>query len=223
MAQSRTGRTRTANPCSLTMIETMLALVPDYGAWLMLVATFCSCLALPIPASLLMLTGGAFAATGDLALISVAGAALTGAVAGDQVGFFLGRTGGGALLQRIARDGPRSIAIAKASQKLANNGFGAVFLSRWLFSPLGPWVNLAAGAVGLRWLSFTVAGVIGEAIWVAVYIGPGYYFASNISDLADTMGAMLGFLAAGVLALGLGIWLIRSARAHHADRQTNIA
>jgi membrane-associated protein len=96
---------------------------------------------------------------------------------------------------------------------------------------LGPWVNLAAGAVGLRWLSFTLAGVAGEALWVAVYVGPGYYFASNISDLADTMGAMLGFLAAGVLALGLGIWLVRSARASHpapeasdqTSDQTNIA
>ena len=158
----RVALTRQSPP----MIDTLLALVPDYGAWLMLVATFCSCLALPIPASLLMLTGGAFAATGDPALTSVAAAALTGAFAADQVRFYVGRWGGGALLARLGRDRTRAAVLTKAGARLADIGIAAVFLSRWLFSPLGPWVNLAAGAVGLRWSVFTLAGIAGEAVWV---------------------------------------------------------
>ena len=62
-------------------IDAVLALVPDHAAWLMLVATFSRCLAWPIPSSLLMLTSGTFAATGDLALVSVPLAAMAGAVA----------------------------------------------------------------------------------------------------------------------------------------------
>lgn len=201
------------------MIDTMLALVPNYGAWLMLVATFCSCLALPIPASLLMLTGGAFAATGDLTLMAVAGGALLGAVAGDQTGFAIGRWGGSALLDHVGRDATRGAVIAKAGKKLTANGIGAVFLSRWLFSPLGPYVNLAAGAVGLGWISFTLAGVAGEALWVCAYVFAGYFFASNIGDLAGIVGSMIGFLAAGVIAVGLGIWLWRVARARTAMTQ----
>ena len=181
----------------------------------MLVTTFCSCLGLPIPASLLMLAGGAFAATGDLALVAVSAGALVGAVAGDQAGFAIGRRGGAALLDRIGRDATRGAMIATTGEKLAANGSGtgAVFLSRWLFSPLGPYVNLAAGAVGLSWITFTLAGVAGEALWVCAYVVSGYFFASNIGDLAGTVGSMIGFLAAGVIALGLGLWLWRSARA----------
>jgi len=195
------------------MIDTMMALVPDYGPWLLLVATFFSCLGLPIPASLLMLTGGAFAATGDLALVSVAAGALAGAVAGDQAGFAIGRWGGGALLDRIGRNATRGAVIRKAGEKLTANGAGAVFLSRWLFSPLGPWVNLAAGAIGLRWLTFSAVGVAGEALWVGTYLIAGYLFSKNISDLAYTMGSLIGFLAAGAVALGLGGWLWHTARA----------
>ncbi len=41
------------------MTETILALVPVYGLALIAVATFLSCLAVPMPASLVMLSAGA--------------------------------------------------------------------------------------------------------------------------------------------------------------------
>ena len=66
------------------------------------VSAFLSCLLVPIPTSLMMLTGGAFAAAGDIALWQVALAAWVGAVLGDQTGFFIGRKGGKAALAWIA-------------------------------------------------------------------------------------------------------------------------
>lgn len=75
------------------MTEWLLGLVPVHGGWLLAVATFLSCLALPIPASILMLAAGGFAAAGDLTLAGSAGAALAGAVAGDQAGNLTAATG----------------------------------------------------------------------------------------------------------------------------------
>jgi hypothetical protein len=46
------------------MTETILALVPVYGLALIALATFLSCLALPIPSSLIMLSAGGFGAGG---------------------------------------------------------------------------------------------------------------------------------------------------------------
>ena len=54
------------------MIETILALVPTYGLLLVALGTFLSCLALPVPSSLIMLSAGGFAAAGDLVLWQVA-------------------------------------------------------------------------------------------------------------------------------------------------------
>ena len=61
------------------MTDWLLALVPQYGLWLLAATTFFSCLALPFPASIMMLTAGGFVAAGDLALLPTFAAAAGGA------------------------------------------------------------------------------------------------------------------------------------------------
>ncbi|MFC2969057.1 DedA family protein [Acidimangrovimonas pyrenivorans] len=200
------------------MTEALLALVPEYGLWLLAATTFLSCLALPVPSSLMMLTAGGFTATGDLGLSSVLMAAYGGAVLGDQTGFALGRSGGGALFDRLRRAPRRAAVIAKAEALMRRRGSIGVFLSRWLFSPLGPWINFAAGAARMGWHRFTASGAAGEAVWVAVYVGLGRVFAGNIEAANDLLGSALGFLAAGALTVGLGLWLRHLLRNGHLHR-----
>lgn len=186
------------------MTEWLLALVPTYGLWLLAGATFLSCLALPIPASVLMLAAGGFVAAGDLALAWVLAAAWAGAVAGDQAGYGLGRAG----LSRFATGG----VAARASSFLALRGGIAVFFSRWLVSALGPYINFAAGAGHMGWARFTVWGAAGEAVWVGLYVLLGRAFAGNLAAASDQAISLLGFLAAGTVALGLGAWLLSLLR-----------
>lgn len=192
------------------MTEWLLGLVPEYGFWLLGLSTFLSCLALPIPASLLMLAAGGFVAAGDLSLLSSAAAALGGAVAGDQTGYLAGRFGGAAMIDRL---GHKAQPVAKARDLLARRGGVAVFLSRWLFSALGPYVNISAGAAGQPWAKFTLWGVAGEAVWVILYVGIGYAFTGNLQAAADLAADMLGLLAAGAVALGAAVWLAITLRA----------
>jgi membrane protein DedA with SNARE-associated domain len=158
-----------------------------------------------------MLAGGAFAATGDLSLTVVASAALVGAVAGDQAGWLVGRSGSG-LLRRVAASPARRQMLARARSRLERNDLVTVYLTRWLFSPLGPWVNLAAGATGLRWHRFTLGSIAGELTWVALYVGLGWAFAAQVDRLGSLMGNLTGFAAAaGVAALlARALW-----RRHH--------
>lgn len=197
------------------MTDTLLALLPDWGPWLVGLSTLLSCLLLPIPVSLIMIAAGAFVASGDLSLGAVAGAALAGAVTGDQIGFWIGRRAGAAWLDRAT--GPRAVLAQRALAMLRDRGLLAVFLSRWLFSPLGPWMNLAAGAAAFPRPRFTVAGVAGEAVWVAIYVGLGLVFGANLQAAADLAGSALGLLAAGAVAAGLGWWLFRNARRDTGD------
>jgi membrane-associated protein len=193
-----------------SLTETLLALVPVHGAWLVGAITFASCLALPVPSSLALLAAGAFAATGDLSLFQVGAAALGGAVLGDQTGYLLGRRGAG-WVARATHSPPRASLMAKARDKLAHQALATVFLTRWLFSPLGPWVNLAAGATHLNWRRFAIGSVTGEAVWVALYIGLGWAFAAQV----DRMGALLGNAGAALLALLGTVVLARALwRAH---------
>jgi membrane protein DedA with SNARE-associated domain len=191
------------------MTEWVYAAVPQYGVALLFVLTFLSCLALPVPASLVMLAAGAFVAAGDLPALPVLGAALAGAVLGDQVGFVAGRWGGTGLWARLEARPATARLLVRAREGLHQRSASTVFLSRWLFSALGPWVNLAAGATGLRWRLFAVAGVLGEAIWVCLYVGLGFVFAAHIRAAGETMISVIGALGAGIVALLVGRMLWR--------------
>jgi len=190
--------------------DALLAQLPGYGPWLLGLTTFLSCLAIPVPSSLMMIAAGAFVASGDLSLPVVAAAAYAGAVTGDQLGFLLGRRAGRLLPVPGSRRGDL---VASAMDSLRRRGVVTVFLSRWLFSALGPWVNLAAGASGFAHPRFVLADLMGEAVWVAAYVGLGIVFGANLQAAADLAANAVGFLGAGALALALGWWLWRALRA----------
>jgi membrane-associated protein len=195
------------------MTDWLLALVPTYGLWLLAATTFCSCLALPFPASILMLTAGGFVAAGDLVLWQTFAAAAGGAIAGDQVGYWAGRGFGTRLLARLRADPARDRLMSKADRFMAEKGLIAVYLTRWLFSPLGPWVNLTAGSTGYGWHRFAAAGVAGEATWAGLYVGMGYAFAGNVEAASSMLGSVLGVVAGVAAVLILGYWLWSSQNA----------
>lgn len=189
------------------MTETIFGLVTQYGVYVIFASAFLSCLALPIPTSLMMLTGGAFVASGDLSFWTVGFAAFVGAVLGDQTGYFLGRTGGSALVDRLARSPARAVVLARAGVLVDQRGGVGVFLSTWALAPLGPWVNFVAGATDLSWRRFTIADVLGETVWVTVYVGLGYLFMDQVSTVAEIMGDVIGLLVSLALVVTTAFWL----------------
>lgn len=189
------------------MTEWLLAQVPVYGLWLIAATTLLSCLALPLPASIIMLAAGGFAAAGDLVIWQVMLAALAGAVLGDQIGYVAGRISGGWLLDRVGQTGARAKVIGKAHALMQAKGAIAVFLSRWLFSPLGPYVNVISGATRHGWARFTLWAVLGEAVWTGLYVLMGSTFGGNLQAASDMLGSVLGLVATGTATLGLGYWL----------------
>ena len=196
------------------MTEWLLALVPQYGLWLLAATTFLSCLALPFPASILMLTAGGFAAAGDLILWQALLAAAGGGIAGDQLGYWSGRGFGAAFLGRLRKDPARDRLLAKADAFIHRRGLVAIFLSRWLVSPVGPWVNLVAGSSNYSWVRFSLVAVAGELVWASLYVGTGFGFAGNIEAASAALGSALGMIGGAGAVLVLGTWLFTSTPAH---------
>ena len=204
------------------MTDTIFALVTSWGAVVIFASSFLSCLALPIPTSLMMLSGGAFVASGDLALCQVVAGAYGGAILGDQTGYLIGRHGGAPLVERIARTPARRAVLERARRLVDRKGGLGVFFSTWLFAPLGPWVNFIAGTTGLGWLRFTLWDVLGETIWVTVYVGLGVAFATQIEAVADILGNAVGLLAALAVAAAMLVW-IRGALRAQKEKTRNAA
>lgn len=192
--------------------QTFLALVPDWGALIVGLANLLACMALPIPASLVMLAAGAFIATGDLSPGTVWTAAILGAVLGDQIGYAIGRLGLTRLAGRLANH-RRALRLGhRAARWLDRRRIPALFLSRWLVSALGPYINLAAGAARMRWQDFTLPAVAGELVWCTIYLGLGWGFARDIEDIGDTLGNLAFAASAGAVAVLLGRALLRRGR-----------
>ena len=197
--------------CAMT--ELLFGMITDYSVYVIFASAFLSCLALPIPTSLLMLTGGAFVASGDLDLPTVILSALAGAILGDQAGYFIGRTGGAALVERMSQSPSRAAVLKRAGELVDRKGGVGVFFSTWAVAPLGPWVNFIAGATGLGWLRFTIADILGEMIWVTAYVGLGYIFMDHITTVAQVMTDIVGFIVALVMAAAAALWIRAVLRA----------
>ena len=199
------------------MTEAALDLLLGGGPVILALATFLSCLALPVPSSILMLSAGAFAASGDLNLATVVLAALAGAVLGDQAGFLLGRAGQGRIATLATRSDAARRLAADASRLIQHRGNTGVFLSRWLFSPLGPYVNFAAAGLGMDRARFTLWAALGEVVWVTLYVGLGFVLSDRLSALADILANVSGAFAAAALTAGLGFALFRLDRTRKGD------
>jgi membrane protein DedA with SNARE-associated domain len=83
----------------------------------------------------------------------------------------------------------------------------AIFLTRWLVGPLGPWVNLSSGIASYSWPRFVVWDVLGEALWVALYVMLGNVFSDRVEAIAD-LATNVSWALVGVLVAALCAWQI---------------
>lgn len=200
------------------MSEVILALAVDYGVPLLFAVTLLSCLALPVPSSLLMIAMGGFAASEDFTLGVVVAAAFSGAIIGDNLGYWIARGLGERLGGWLSAHPKRAALRHKSEVYMQKYGGASVFFSCWLVAPLGPYVNYVSGLSRFSWPRFALWGMAGEVFWVGIYVGLGYVFADNITAIAELAGNLSGFLAAVVVAIGLGLWLLHHSKAREAAR-----
>lgn len=199
------------------MTDTVLTLIADYGVIILFCVTFLSCLALPVPSSLLMLASGSFAATGDLVLIEVALAAFVGAVLGDNLGYLIARLSGDRMENWLNAHPKRAALSTKGQAYMEKWGGSSVFFSCWLVAPLGPYVNYISGLTKFTWARFAMWGVMGEIVWVSLYVGLGYMFGDNFTAISSLLANASGLITAFIITIGLGFWLLKSAKAKTAD------
>ncbi|OJH45989.1 hypothetical protein IE00_01840 [Paracoccus sp. SM22M-07] len=188
------------------MMADLAALLPVWGPWLLAGCAFLSCMMVPVPTSVLLISAGALAGTGHLQLIPIAAGAIIGASLGDLSAFLLARRLQ-PLLSRHAR------LLERAQRLVARRGMLAVFLSRWLVTPLGPATNYVAGAAGLTLPRFMAASIPGEVIWATLHLATGHLAGRGFRHQE---AAALKALAVA-LPLAAAIWLLHRhwQRRHH--------
>jgi membrane-associated protein len=157
-------------------------------------------LGLVLPGELVVLLGASIAAGGAAPPPLVAVAAASGAVAGDGLGFALGRRLGPRLRTgRLGRlVGERRWQGAEAF--LARSGGRAVVAARFvgLVRPLAPPL---AGLSGLPYRRFAPASALGAVLWSILLVALGTAAGSSARAVADDLGR-IGW---GVVAIGIPV------------------
>ncbi|MGO8951226.1 MAG: DedA family protein [Ktedonobacterales bacterium] len=187
-----------------------------YGYLAVWAALFIAAAGAPLPIGLALLAAGAFTAVGDFNPILLALVAISGSVAGDQVGYGIGRWWGRRLLLWL-KHSPHfhrlsARAIAPAEAYFARHGGWAVFLTRFLVSGLGGATNLLAGATRYRYLRFLLADITGEALGAIIPLSLGYIFGASWEAAGDVLNAATLFALAAVILLVLSVSLARTIR-----------
>jgi membrane-associated protein len=146
----------------------------------------------PFPISLMLVAAGSFVEQDEMKLWQVIAVASVAAVLGDQIAYGLSRWAGPRLIKQLSRRIDAETRI-KEAEALTKRWSGAgIFLSRWLVTALGPWVNVASGIAAYPWRRFLFWDVLGEVLWVILYVGIGYAFSNRVQAIAEILGNLPG-------------------------------
>jgi membrane-associated protein len=166
----------------------------------------------PFPISLMLVAAGSFVEQGEMKMWQVIAVASLGAVLGDQIGYGVSRWGGRRLIDRISRRMGAQDKV-KDAEELTRRWSGAgIFFSRWLITALGPWVNVTSGIAAYPWRRFLVWDVLGEVLWVSLYVGIGYTFSNRVQAIAEILGNLTWVIVGMIVTMILGWQVIRYVR-----------
>ena len=194
------------------MNDQLLAAVSQYGAPALFGIVAIAAVGVPLPITLLLIVTGSMVSQGAMNLWWAIGAAGIGSVLGDLAGYAIGRWGGQAVITKLSGlFGKRANLEAMEAKAKAWGGPG-IFITRWLITPLGPWINLASGTARYPWHRFLFWDALGEFTGAAVFIFLGRFFSDRVMALYGVLGSLTWAILALLAAIVLGYQLLAHLR-----------
>jgi membrane protein DedA with SNARE-associated domain len=152
-----------------------------------------------VPSETSVIAAGVLAANGDLVLFLVILVAAAGAIVGDNISYFIGRTVGHRIAARYF-SGDRRKRLDQAERGLAQRGGYLILVAR--FIPGGRTaVTLAAGTLEFPWRRFIAWDIAAGVIWASYAASLGFFGGrtfeeSPLKGLALAFGVALAVTAA---------------------------
>lgn len=196
----------------MSFSDYLLSTLGVYGLPVLFGVLFIGSIGVPLPSSLLLLVAGSLIEQGDMSLWPVLVLAAAGAILGDNVGYALGRWGGRRVEGRISRIVGGEGRLKAAEKWLKKREGMSIFLSRWLLTPLGPIINLTSGLIGYSWPRFLLYDVLGECLWVTLYVLLGKFFSDRVQEMSEFLGDFTWMIVGLLLVVLLGWKLFRYFR-----------
>jgi membrane protein DedA with SNARE-associated domain len=192
--------------------EYLRQLIETHGYWAVGAIVGMESMGLPAPGETILVFAALYAATqGGLNIWGVIACAATGAILGDNVGYWIGRTFGYPLLLRYGRYiGLNEERIKLGQYLFLRHGGKVVFFGRFV-AILRVLAALLAGVNRMDWGRFLVANAAGGIVWAAFFGLGAYTFGAA---LLHTRGPLaVGLLIFASIAVVLAVLYVRSREA----------
>jgi membrane protein DedA with SNARE-associated domain len=178
----------------------------SYGYLVVFLLVMIESIGVPVPGETALVGAALYAGSTDkLEIWWIVAVAIAGAVAGDNIGFAIGRFGGAKLLLRYGH----KIHLHEARLKIGiwlfrRHGGKVVFWGRFV-SILRTWAAFLAGANHMEWRRFLFYNAAGGTVWAALYAVAYYEFGGALRKLSTTIDIVLGVTGTAIL-LAFVIW-----------------
>ena len=179
----------------------------------------------PVPEETTLILAGYLAWRGELRLPVVLGVGILSAVAGDNVGYWIGRRYGGAVLDRLRRLTQVSPGrFERMRGFVIRRGSLAVFLARFV-AGLRFLAGPLAGALGIRVRPFMLGNVLGAVVFVPLAVAAGYGvgvgFGSYVEGARRVLGEVEHLLLIGAVLVMGTMLLFRIRRVLRAPAESS--
>jgi membrane-associated protein len=163
-----------------------------------------------IPGETAAVIGGIAASRGHVQLWAMILLVVVAAIAGDSVGYEVGRHFGTRILGMPALDRYRG-RLDRAQDFLTRRGGWAVFLGRFtaFFRAVMPALVGTSRMPYLRFLAFNATGGI---IWGTTFVVLGYVAGHSAEKLASTVGRGMTIAVVVIVVVGVVVWRVRESR-----------
>lgn len=156
--------------------ESLHHLISQYGSFALFGLLAFGIIGLPVPDEFLLLTSGFMAAKGELSLIAIIIAAISGSALGITVSYLLGRFVGHKALLYFGK----YVGITEKKLQLAHDWFerlGKYLIFVGYFIPgVRHLTGFVAGATELEYPIFAFFAYLGATVWALLFIFLGYFF-----------------------------------------------
>jgi len=194
-------------------------LLTTYGYWAVLAFVCIESTGIPFPGETMLLLAAVYTGTThQLSLTLVIIAAASGAILGDNLGFWIGRKGGYRLLHSY---GP-ALHLDERKLKLGQylfmkHGGKVVFFGRFV-AVLRVWAAFLAGTNRMRWTAFLLFNALGGIAWATLYGLGGYLLGDNIHRLTGPV-AITTIVLAALAMIALLVYVRRHEQQLEAEAE----
>jgi len=197
-----------------------------YGYPALWLIVFVAAAGAPISGSLLLFAAGAFASLGDFNIFMLFPIALSAAVMGDNLGYFIGRRVGMPLIGWLERQKRFRFITPQALERgrayFRRRAAWTVFITRFFIVVLGGPVNLVAGLEQYPYHNFLFWDISGQILGAIIPLGLGYVFAKSWEEVAGIFGALSSLFLALLVVMILLTVLVRKMRQRRRARSASI-